>query len=455
MPRPSLPRPRAARFLVAVLLALAPAAAFGAPKPPAKAAPDAAAELQSLVFGLADRYVQGYAELLTEFAELETAPAALRLTAHLEKVHTASAVYSLAAGPSPEAALLDMMALATLRRLQLEKNLEARFGAAAAQARPLVEFARTAEQEVWAAAARYVSKEQAAELSRLAETWFAQNADLEFSSLVHFHDFYAANAGGALGEVMRGNSRGMLGPLRDAVSSIDEARLLSERAMYLSVRLPLLARWQAEALAYRALTMPEAREVLGAVGTLTAAATDVVRQLDELPAKLTEERRALLAGATDLAGQLGPLVTDARAAIAAAQPLTTDARAISELARATAQDVRGTIEILAAIQQAHATSAVGGATPDQVLESLREARQTAEVALKLVEALQSTWAPAAAGGASPLAEALAASEASARRTIDHAAWRAAQVLLGAIVAWGLVAWLVRRSAGTTRAPGAQ
>ncbi|MBE2214461.1 MAG: hypothetical protein IAE82_11370 [Opitutaceae bacterium] len=436
---------------VLVLLALVISALGGAPAhaakapPAAKPSPDAAAELQTLVFGLADRYVQGYAELLTELTAADTTPAPLRLTVQLEKVHTASAVYSLAAGPSPEAALLDMMALSTLRRLQLEKNLEARFGAAAAaQAGRLVAFSRAAEQEIWTAAARYVSKDQAAELRRLAEAWFAQNADLEFSSLVHFHDFYAANTAGALGEVMRGGSRGMLGPLRDAVASIDEARLVSERAMFLSVRLPLLARWQAEALAYRALTLPESRELLGAAGTLTTAATDMARQLDELPAKLTEERRALLDGATALTGQLGQVVADARTAVDAAQPLVGDARATGEFARATAADFRTALDTLAAIQRTHAASAVGNATPEQVLGALREARQTAEVSLQLVQALERAVASAEAGRPSVLSEALAASEASARRTIDHAAWRAAQVLGGAIVLWGVVAWALSR-----------
>jgi len=342
------------------------------------------------------------------------------------------------------------MALSTLRRLQLENRLEARFGpAAAAQAGRLVAFSRTAEQEVWTAASRYVSKEQGAELRRIAETWFSQNADLEFSSLVHFHDFYAANAAGVLGEVMRGGSRGMLGPLRDAVASIDEARLLSERAMYLSVRLPLLARWQAEALAYRALTLPEAQTLLTAAGAVTSAATDMARQLDAMPEKLTEQRRALLEGASDLTGRLGQVVAEARAVVTAAQPLAGDAHATAALAQATAEDVRAALDILAGIQRTHATSAVGGATPDQVLESLREARRTAEVSLQLVAALEQAVASSDAGRPSVLVEALSAGEATARRTVDHAAWRAAQVLGGAILLWGAVAWGLRRSGGRT------
>jgi hypothetical protein len=449
MPLAPLPRSPAVLVLLALVISAlggTPAGAAKTPAAAAKPAPDAAAELQTLVFGLADRYVQGYAELLTELTAADTTPALLRLTVQLEKVHTASAVYSLAAGPSPEAALLDMMALSTLRRLQLEKNLEARFGpTVAAQAGRLVAFSRAAEQEIWTAAARYVSKDQAAELRRLAEAWFAQNSDLEFSSLVHFHDFYAANTAGALGEVMRGGSRGMLGPLRDAVASIDEARLVSERAMFLSVRLPLLARWQAEALAYRALTLPESRELLGAAGTLTTAATDMARQLDELPAKLTEERRALLDGATALTGQLGQVVADARAAVAAAHPLIGDAQATGELARATAQDVRAALESIAAIQRTHETLAAAGPTPEPILTTLREARRTAEVSLQLIASLEKAVI-AADGQPSLFAEALAASEAASRRTIDHAALRAAQVLGGAIVLWGLVFWLVRRRA---------
>jgi len=324
------------------------------------------------------------------------------------------------------------MALSTLRRLQLEKNAAARFAAAPEHGARLAAFVRSVEKEIWTSATPYLTAEQAAELRRLSEDWFAANADLEFSSLVHFHEFFAARSGGSLGEVMRGGARGMLGPLREAATSIDEARLVSERALFLSVRLPLLARWQVEALAYRALNLPETRDLLKNATAVSTATSQAAQALQALPAQLSQERQALLAGAQDTTQALAHLLTEARAAIAESAPLVAEARTASEHARTAALDLRAALASVAAIQEIHAKSAFAALTPEQATTALADLRRTAELVREILQSL------APAGDASPssnatLSQALLATESSARRTIDHAAWRAVQVLATAFV----------------------
>jgi hypothetical protein len=420
-----------------ILTSGARAAQKPSPEEKAAAAAQAAQQLQATLFGLADRYVQGYAEILTA-AVTESTPPEARLAAQLEKVHSASAVYSLAASGNPESALLDLMVLSTVRRLADESGwAESHLGKTWGER--LVDFDRRVETEIWAAGTpKYLTAEQAAELRTLAETFHKENADLQFSSLVHFHDFLLERSKGGLADVVRG-SRGMLGPLRDAVAAIDDVKLVSDRAMFLSVRLPLLMRWQVEALGYNMLSLPEARQILAATTDVTNAAALISHQLDTLPGEITKQREAFFTSIKDDLGSVGQVMTQVRDTLGVADVTLTRVERIAVLAKETTGNIDATAGHVEALMKTLGASPSQSETesfkPEQVLAALADARAIAESMLEFTRSAERMSGDPAAGPPPVVQATLRETEASMKRLIDRATLRAVEVLGAFTLVW--------------------
>lgn len=80
------------------------------------------AQLQALVMGMADVFAAGIVQSTTQLELTATTPAD-RALIHATKYFAVNAAYSIAAGPSPEAALLDMLALAALTTISTERRV--------------------------------------------------------------------------------------------------------------------------------------------------------------------------------------------------------------------------------------------------------------------------------------------------------------------------------------------
>jgi len=77
------------------------------------------AELQSQVMGFADRFVVILSQSFEDFKMNAPSPE-VQLTAHDDLTYSMASVFTIAAGPNPEVALLDMAVLATLGRMVYE-----------------------------------------------------------------------------------------------------------------------------------------------------------------------------------------------------------------------------------------------------------------------------------------------------------------------------------------------
>ena len=79
------------------------------------------AELQSQVMGFADRFAVIMSQSFEDFKMNAPSPEA-QLIAHDDLTYSMSSVFTIAAGPNPEVALLDMAVLATLGRMVYEEH---------------------------------------------------------------------------------------------------------------------------------------------------------------------------------------------------------------------------------------------------------------------------------------------------------------------------------------------
>jgi hypothetical protein len=83
--------------------------------------------------------------------------------------------------------------------------------------------------------------------------------------------------------------------------------MLAERGLYLSKRLPQLARWQAEALLNTVMLHPEIRKI-------NETAIRVASVLESLPGRIAEERAAIMKRMEDREKAIGAIAQDVRTA---------------------------------------------------------------------------------------------------------------------------------------------
>jgi hypothetical protein len=101
------------------------------------------AELQSQVMGFADRFAVILSQSFEDFKKNAPSPKA-QLTAHDDLAYSMASVFTIAANPNPQVAMLDMAALATMGRMVYEEHWLKEWGEAAA---PFVRGYRQLEAE--------------------------------------------------------------------------------------------------------------------------------------------------------------------------------------------------------------------------------------------------------------------------------------------------------------------
>jgi hypothetical protein len=279
------------RFLpLAVVLAVALLAAplsgvRGAESPTAQLA-----ELQGLLLAYADKYMAGMAQALNEISRRHPDDKLIRASTHAIKLDLATGVQRIAVGRNPEVSLLDMMVFASLQRLVYEspdaKKLLHK------DRDDVIEAARFLEKEIWDIGALYLDADQLDEIRNLIKRWRAKHPRLLYVSYIRFGDFAADRAQSTLIDKSRG--RGFLVDLSGTEQAVDEIRLLAERALHMSERMPLFIEWQIEQTFYKLALEPEVQQTLKQSVEFTITMNRFADAMDKLPKQVATERKATI-----------------------------------------------------------------------------------------------------------------------------------------------------------------
>jgi len=220
----------------------------------------------------------------------------VKARAHSFKLHAASSVYDIASGANPFAKLMDLILLAELQDLVWNREGLANqvFGAEAAL--PLVEALKEGRRDAWTLADRILKPDQRGALESMIAEWRAAHPSAESIAFVRFDDFTEYRGKSVLDGVPLGS--GLLAPLSDASRQMAESRLFLERAMYLFKRMPLLVRWHAESFLNTMMSRPEVDGLRETADRITAVA-------ESMPAKIADERVAVLNSAKDRVSHAG------------------------------------------------------------------------------------------------------------------------------------------------------
>jgi hypothetical protein len=253
-------------------------------------------QLQAMVMSMADSYMLAVGEALT-LMELDAETPDDRWGAHDLKRTTGAAVFGIATGPSPEAALLDLLVLSSLQVEAIKNRIEhpkasdlmREHGSA------LLERARHAEAALWRDARRVLTAEQQDELRSLINTWIEEHPGTLIGVYARFSDFADLHDSNSAEK-----ARGLLVEVTEATRAVDAARLLGERVLWVSTRMPFLVGWQVEDTVYDLATQPEIRRLLDDSTRFTDETGHLVQEMHELPAEIARQREALVRELTAL-----------------------------------------------------------------------------------------------------------------------------------------------------------
>jgi hypothetical protein len=217
-------------------------------------------ELQLEVMRFGDQYMERVVRRTEQLAA--AVPGQVRLAVLDWQFTQATATVQIAAGTNPIMNAVDMVVMVSLNRRIVETTWIDRYGEAA---QPLLRTYRSLEEEAWELLDGVGTADQHAELNAALALWFKENQRLETAAFIRFSDFAGE---GQEAEVRV--SPGLLGivgldPLEGidpAVREFEQTRLLAERAVYYTQRLPILLDIQLGLIAARVAETPEARTLL-------------------------------------------------------------------------------------------------------------------------------------------------------------------------------------------------
>ena len=239
------------------------------------------AELQAHVMGFADRFAAYISQGFETFDE-QSPPLESRRIVQGDAVYSMYAAFMIAADADPDAALLDMVVMVTLGRLIYEQHWLHKLDPSVES---MVAGFRRAEKDIWEIVGMVLESDQQRELLGLIEQWRRDNpGELQFS-YIRVSDFASERAKSRLARIWKPS--GLFKSVEMATQQVEAARLLAERAIFLTTRMPLLAGYFADVWTSQLLISPELKDLLA----------DLHRFVDiteDMPQNFSRERQALI-----------------------------------------------------------------------------------------------------------------------------------------------------------------
>jgi hypothetical protein len=261
-------------------------------------------ELQSQVMSYADRFAvivsEGFESLQAQSPSRE-----VQFQANDTMVYTMSSAFTIAAGPNPQVALLDMAVLATLGRMIFEEHYRVKWGE---PAEPMIRAFRQAEEDIWQIVRKVLTPEEQQELMEMVREWRRSHPEQIFFSYLRFSDFAATRQKSTLAKAVE--SGGLFGSVKKATQQVEATRLLAERAMFLGTRLPLLTGDFMNVWISRWLTNPEMERILANTDKVSGSVELLSKEMEKLPDVISDQRKKAIDQSMDRVEALRRQIVD-------------------------------------------------------------------------------------------------------------------------------------------------
>jgi len=279
-----------------------------------------------------------------------------------------------ATGPNPTVNLLDVVVLVTLKRMSIQEywipNLLHDDG------NDLLAAYRQSEKEIWDLAYRTFTGQQIVELQILIAKWKKENPTQFYTGFIKFTDF--VNNAPEASKHTQAFPSSLLGLLYiDPLAGLDpvaqeahEFRTLSERLVFVAMRIPLIMNIQIEDAADRILTSPEVQRLISSseqyakvgdrfndvIAKYPADLSRVTKNaIDQINAAATQQRQAISQELNTESAQVHDILADARNSVAVARDAAASVNTKTAQTISTAEDGgrrilnRATISVIAVI----------------------------------------------------------------------------------------------------------
>lgn len=260
-----------------------------------------AAELQLELMSYADRYASVAAQAIDDVERLDPPPETRRAILG-DLVYSAAAAFTIAAEADPQLALLDLVVMTRMGRMVFEDYWRPRLGA---PTEPVIAAFEMLERDIWTVAGPILDAVQQQELNERIETFHAENPELSTFSNLRFADFPSKRASSTL---KKKKSGGIFASVRNITDQVEQTRIMAERAMYLSSRLPLLSGKFADVWVSRLSKNPAVEDLRADLHNFAIVSDRLATVAEQLPAQITSERNETI---LQLAGEASTLRHDA------------------------------------------------------------------------------------------------------------------------------------------------
>ncbi len=241
------------------------------------------AELQLELMSYADRYASVAAQAVDDSERMGSSLETRRVIL-ADLVYSAAAAFTIAAEPYPQLALLDLVVMTTMGRLVFEDYWQPRLGA---PTEPVIAAFEKLEKDIWTVASPILDPAQQQELRERIETFHAENPELSTFSNLRFADFPSKRASSTLQKKKNG---GIFSSVKNISDQVEQTRMMAERAMYLSTRLPLLTGGFADVWMSRLSKNPAVEDARADLHTFAIVSDRLAAVAEQLPAQITSER---------------------------------------------------------------------------------------------------------------------------------------------------------------------
>lgn len=296
---------------------------FGAFKPnPSLSSRPTALELQARLMSYADRYLAKSSQVTENYLKAVRTRDAKEF-ALSTFVYPGLTVISIAAGDDPVTDLIDMLVFVSLQREVMESGWAQEI--LGNHAGELLAIQKNLEDQIWLIASEVLEPQQQTELRNLIQVWRQSNPHQRVVTGVSFDDVAKIRGKNAYSKSLHDFS-GLLAPIDKAVEETEEIRLLAERGIFLSERMPRLLMAQARNIAHEQISPEEIDQMVADFNAMSRSVSKAEQDFASLPEVLAKERQAWLKAWDQRQGQFAAMLNQSVPALEASKNTSTDIR---------------------------------------------------------------------------------------------------------------------------------
>ncbi len=257
------------------------------------------AELQAEVLRFESEFVSRIEDAFRTLTQAQSRMT--RSNATRQRLRYMTSALEIALGAIPEKNLLDMLVFVDLVHEVFRDHWKPKvYGA---QGKGVLAALETLTADLRVLASRYLSRNEMDEIRAIALDWLRRNPDVVSVEFVRMSEFSVESA--AREKELARRISGVLKPVASATAAADQALMLGERGLFFVQRAPSLLREQMAVALQGGLTEVQrsASELLGG--------NEGVDRAEELVQQTAQALKTL----QDLAGEVRPMVSDAKAMI--------------------------------------------------------------------------------------------------------------------------------------------